>query len=90
MNRQEIEQTISHLQSEIKRRASTINCWNYYVATTLKEAKYFNDVLGWRDYHNTKDIRNSYVKDQVIQKKMLKHFYMIHKNYERELESFSK
>ncbi len=85
MNKQEIQEIISHLQSSIKRRCRMINDMTFATEYTLQNAKdSVTDKKLWRCYHENKTLRNLYVKDQILEKKMLKHFYMQLKNLHRQ------
>lgn len=76
MNKQEIQQAISYLQSSVKKRSNKIDSWSYLTKYELENAHFNPDKkVAWRSYHDTKDYRNNLVQQQKIEKKMLKHFY---------------
>lgn len=82
MNKQDIKDTIKHLQSSIKLRSSSIQVYHETIIPDsldrAKQASKRNDPLEklyWREYHSDKEYLAYLVQQQGIEKKMLKFFY---------------
>ena len=77
------EETIKHLQSQIKLRSLKIADWEKERAFRKKEAKRHtaaNDELAflyWRRYHDCKDIIRTLAKQQKIEKTLYKYLLEI-------------
>lgn len=82
MNKQDIKDAIKHLQSSIKQRSGSIQIYHERIIPDsliqAKQASKRNDPhekLYWREYHSDKEYLAYLVKQQRIEKKMLKFFY---------------
>ena len=83
MNKQDIKDAIKHLQSRIKQRSGNIQMYHeVIIPESLNRAKQATkrcdprqEKLYWREYHNDKKYLAYLVKQQCIEKKMLKFFY---------------
>lgn len=78
MTKIEIEEAVKQIQGQIAIRASLIPYLQDKVDEFLHYAKEsVNSVNEWRAYHHYKEYRNKAVKQQILDKKMLKHFYSL-------------
>ena len=82
MNKQDIKDAIKHLQSSIKHRSGIIQIYHEaIIPDSLELAKQATNRYDpwekryWRDYHSGKEYLAYLVKQQCIEKKMLKFFY---------------
>ena len=79
-----IQETIKHLQSSIKRRANDIAWWEEQKAYTKESAKKYGDTvtgrLQWRYYHQFKASIATVAKQQKIEKSLYKLMLKISKS----------
>jgi len=79
-----IQETIKHLQSSIKKRANDIAWWEEQKAYTKESAKKWGDSatgqIHWRYYHRFKESISTASKQQKIEKSLYKLMLNIAKN----------
>ena len=79
-----IQETIKHLQSSIKKRANDIAWWEEQKKYTKESVKKWGNTatgrIHWHYYHQLKDAINSASKQQKIEKSLYKLMLNIAKN----------
>ena len=87
MNNKQIDEAIKHLQSSIKRRSEVIchfedQVHHYKIEANKYDGSEYLLKQLWRNYHNSKYLRNLYVQEQIAEKNMLKLLYSLQNGYQ--------